>query len=199
MNDRPTIAVLGFKRTYELDRKTGKRDRPVDWVTYAPAHMAMFTQITERVDWMRPDGGKIRHDDEGKKLDFLRHRWEMIEKGYNAWKTGNEIPLDGTPLSSWPGLNSAQADVFRAVGMKTVELIATIPDSMIPRIQLPGVRDIIKQAQAFLEASDRNSTANRLTSLEANNAELTAQLEAAMQLLEEQAKPAKSKREKEAA
>lgn len=183
MVDRPTIVVLGFKTTYEKNKTTGKMDRPVDWVTYAPSHMAMYTQITERVEFMRPPE-TLTNDDEGKRMDFLRHRWDMIDRAYRAWKEGHEIPLDGTPLASWPGLNTAQADVFRALAIKTVEQIATLPDAMISRVQLPAVRDIIKQAQAFLAASDRSSTANRLTDLEARNAELAEQLAAAMELLE---------------
>lgn len=189
MNDRPTIVVLGFKTTYEKNKQTGKMDRPVDWVTYAPAHMAMFTQITERVEWMRPDESKLKNDDEGKKIDFLRFRWEMIEKAYKAWKEGHDIPIDGTPLASWPGINTAQADAFRALSIKSVEQVATLPDAMMARVQLPGVRDIVKQAQAFLAASDRSSTANRLTDLENTNAALQEQLAAAMELLEQQTKP----------
>lgn len=190
MVDRPTIVVLGFKTTYEKNKTTGKLDRAVDWVTYAPAHMAMFTQITERVDFMRPPEN-LSNDDEGKRMDFLRYRWEMIDRAYRAWKEGHEIPVDGTPLASWPGLNSAQADVFRALAIKSVEQIATLPDAMIARVQLPAVRDIIKQAQAFLAASDRTSTANRLTELEGSNAALAEQLAAAMELLEAQTKPKK--------
>ncbi len=196
MVDRPTIVVLGFKTTYEKNKADGKMTRAVDWVTYAPAHMAMFTQICERVEFMRPPPF-LNNDDEGKKMDFLRYRWDMIDRAYKAWKEGHEIPIDGTPLASWPGLNSAQADVFRALSIKSVEQIATLPDAMIARVQLPAVRDIIKQAQAFLAASDRSSTANRLTELESSNAALAEQLAAAMELLEE--RTSKPKKVKEAA
>lgn len=196
MADRPTIVVLGFKSTYEKDRSPTAKPgatKQVDWVTYAPYHMAAFTQITERVDWMRPDSSKIKHDDEGKKIDFLRYRWEQIERAYNAWKEGHEIPVEGTPLAAWAGLNQAQAEAFRALGIKAVEQIATMPEAVMSRVQLPGVRDIKAQAIAFLESSDRSSTANRLTELEAQNSVLTERLEAAMALLEEQAPKKKAK------
>lgn len=200
MNDRPSIIVHGFKTTYEKSlTEPGKRDRAVDWVTYSPTHSALFSQITERVDWLRPDASRIKNDDEGKKIDFLRHRWEMIDRAYRAWKEGHEIPVDGTPLGAWPGINTAQADVFRSLGIKSVEQIATMTDSMIGRVQLPGVRDLQKQASAFLEATDRSSSANRMTELEAQNAALAERLEAAMALLEEQTKPKAKKAEAEAA
>ncbi len=193
MSDRPTIVVLSFDTTYEHNKATGKSDREVEWVTYAPAHMAHYAQTRERVDFMNPDNLRVRSDDENgaKKVDFMRYRWQMIEPAYKAWKQGHEIPVDGTPLAAWPGLNKAQADVFRAMGIKSVEMIADMTEAVLTRVQLPGVRDIIKQAQAFLEASDRSTTANRLADLESQNQALAERLEAAMALLESQTTPQK--------
>lgn len=196
--ERPTIVVLGFNTTYEKNKKTGKMDRPVDWVTYAPAHAAMYTQIKDRVEWMRPPD-TLRNDDEGKKMDFLRWRWDMIDKAYKAWKEGHEIPLDGTALGVWPGINAAQAQAFQSVGIKTVEQVATMPDSILSKVPLPSVRELKAQAEAFLEASDRSSVANRMTEMEAKNTALSEQLAAAMELLEQQTKPKGKKAEAEAA
>lgn len=191
MIERPTIVVLGFDTTYEMNRETKRRDREVTWVTYAPAHMAHYAQTRERIDFMNPANLRNRADDENgaKKEDFLRWRWAQIETAYNAWKQGHEIPIDGTPIAAWPGLNKAQADVFRAMGIKSVEMIAGMNDAVMGRVQLPGVRDIVAQAKAFLEASDRSTTANRLTELEEHNKALAERLEAAMALLEQQAVP----------
>lgn len=201
MNERPTIAVLGFKTTYERNKETGKMDRPVDWVTYAPVHSASYTSITERVEFLRPDPAKIKNDDQGLKLDLMRYRWSIIEPAYNAWKEGHEIPLEGTPLGVWPGINEAQAQAFRSAGLKTVEHIATMPDSIMSRIPLPGVRDLKAQAQAFLEAADRNAVASKVAEQDGEIAALKEQLAAAMELLEEQTKGSKkpAKKEPEAA
>ena len=193
MIDKPTIIVHGFEVSYEINPETKKRDREVVWVNYSPAHSALLSQTRERVDFMDPSRLKIEHDDENgaKKVAFLRYRWEQIERALKAWREGHEIPVDGTPLAAWPGLNVAQAGVFRALGIKSVEQIAAMNDAMMNRVQLPGVRDIIAQAKAFLESSDRNATASRLTSLEAQNIELAERLEAAMALLEDKTAPDK--------
>lgn len=193
MNDKPTIIVHGFEVTYEYNHETKKRDREVVWVNYSPAHSALLSQTRERVDFMNPEKMRVRSDDENgsKKFDFMRYRWDQIERAYKAWKSGHEIPVDGTPLAAWQGLNKAQASVFRALGVQSVEQIATMNDSMMNRVQLPGVRDIVAQAKAFLESADRSETATRLTSLEAQNRELAERLEAAMALLEEQTTPEK--------
>lgn len=185
--ERPTIVVLGFKQTFERNPKTGLMDRPVDWVTYAPVHAVQSTQITERVDKMRPPETGLNRDDEGRKIAFLRFRWEMIERAYNAWKEGVEVPLDGTPLGVWPGINEAQANAFRSVGVKTVEGIRDLPEVLVGKVPLPSVREIVKQANLFLEARDATSTAVRQAEQESRISSLEEQLAAAMALLEQKA------------
>jgi hypothetical protein len=205
MNDRPTITIHGFKTTYEMsydpetNKPTGKMDRPVDWVMYSPLHMAMYSQITERVEFLRPPE-HMKNDDGGIKLASMNHKWSMIEPAYKAWKSGQEIPIGGTPLGVWPGINEGQAAVFRAAGIKTVEQVASMPETIINRVALPGVRDLVKQAAAFLEATDRSSTANRLNDQSRQIEALQEQLAAAMELLEQQTKTRKrAKEEAEAA
>lgn len=184
MNDRSTIVVIGFHQTYEKNAKTGKMDRPVDWVTYAPIHAANSTRIVTRVNDLIPPAEYPR-DKGGLKLGLMRHKWEQIEPGYKAWKEGHELPVNGTPLGAWAGINGAQAAAFIAKGVRTVEAVASLPESAQRSISLPNVRELIIQAKAFLDASDQNSVANRMTEMEKKNADLQEQLEAAMQLLEE--------------
>jgi hypothetical protein len=185
--DTPTIKVLKFETKYELNDATGQYDKARDYVTYAPLHSAQYTQIEERIDFMKPPE-RLRRDDghqAGKKMDFLRHRWSMIAPKYDAWKTGNEIPEYGTPLAAWPGVNQAQAEVFKAMGVRTVEEVAAIPDGILSRVPLPNTRDLVKQAKAFLEAADQNAAAHRLNDQDRKIAELQEQLEAAMSILNE--------------
>lgn len=191
MNDRPTIVVLGFHQTFEKNAKTGNADKPVDWVTYAPIHAVQSTQIVDRVDMMRPPEF-IANDDEGKKMDFMRFRWAMIERAYDAWKDGIEIPEEGTSLAAWPALNAAQVNAFRNVGLRTVEAVATMPDTLIAKVALPSVREIKRQAAIYIEAKATSGTASRLSDLEASNAALQEQLAAAMELLEQHTKSKKA-------
>lgn len=190
MADRPTIMIHGFKTTYERSfnpdgSPTGKMDRPVDWVTYSPVHMAMFSQISERVEWLRPPE-RLANDPDGLKMAAMEYKWSMVEPAYEAWKKGHEIPVDGTPLGAWPGINEAQASALRAVGIKTVEHVADITDAVISRVNLPGVRDLKTQAQAFLAASDKNAVASKIDAQDKQIAALQEQLAAAMDLLDHQ-------------
>lgn len=185
--ERPTIVVLGFKQTFERNPATGLMDKPVDWVTYAPVHAVQSTQITERVDKMRlPEDGLIR-DEEGRKTAFLRFRWDMIDKAYKAWKEGVEAPVDGTPLGAWPGINEAQVNAFRSVGIKSVEGVRDIPEVLINKVPLPSVREIVKQATLFLDAREASSAAAMQAERDSRINALEEQLAAAMALLEEQA------------
>lgn len=186
--DAPTIRVLGFKTEYKLNRETGKRDIPVDYVEYAPVHAVMTTRIWERVKDLQPPEF-IDNDDDGKKIGFMRARWSMIEAAYDAWKKGMEIPLDGTPLAAWAGVTPEQAQAFHRAGIRTVEEVAGLTDGVMSKVQLPGIREFVQQARAFLDAADRNVVADRLTSQDAEISALKEQLAAAMELLEEANKP----------
>ncbi|WP_420959358.1 hypothetical protein [Brucella sp. IR073] len=197
--EAPTIRVLSFKTEYELNRETGKRDVPVDYVEYAPVHAVMTTRIWERVKNLRPPEF-IENDDDGKKLSFMRVRWAMIEPAYEAWKRGQELPMEGTPLAAWAGVTPEQAQAFHRAGIRTVEEVASLTDGVISKIHLPGVRDFVVQARAFLEAADRNVVADKLSAQQDEIDSLKEQLAAAMELLEEtnKAKGGKAKAEKEA-
>ena len=157
MIDKPTIIVHGFEVSYEINPETKKRDREVVWVNYSPAHSALLSQTRERVDFMDPSRLKIEHDDENgaKKVAFLRYRWEQIERALKAWREGHEIPVDGTPLAAWQGLNVAQAGVFRALGIKSVEQIAAIfrvPLHML-QVAAPGVQSFASNEENAIEFS----------------------------------------------
>jgi len=196
MAERATILVHGFETTYELDHETGKYDRPVDWVSYSPAHAAMYSTIKERVEWLRPKRN-LRNDDEGKKADFLNWRWSQIEPAYKAWKEGLEIPVNGTPLGAWGAIGPQHVKAFQAVGIKTVEMVAEVTDGVISKIQLPNVRELKRQAELFLSSREKSGEIARFEALERGNADLREQLAAAMELLEAQ-KPRRGRPPKEA-
>ncbi len=180
----PSIVGITFKTTYTPDPQKPGEFKEVDWVTYSPRHAAMLNSTTVRVKELIPPAAK-KGDDDGMKMAAMRHRWSMIEPHYTAWKEGLEMPETGTPLAAWPGVNADQAEVLKANGIRTIEEVAAISDTQIPRIPLPGVRELAKNAKHFLESADRNANSKRLTDLEANNAALKEQLDAAMALLEE--------------
>lgn len=190
--DNPTIRVTGFKIEYAMNKETGKRDRPIEWVEYAPVHAVMTSRIWDRVKNLMPPEN-IDNDDDGKKIAFMRHRWAMIEPAYEAWKQGQDLPLNGTPLAAWAGVTAEQAQALSRMGIRSVEEVASLTDSVMGKVPLPNVRDLIAQAKAFLDASDRNVVADKLAGQQSEIDGLKEQLAAAMELLEEQTKGKKGK------
>jgi len=155
--------------------------KEVDKVEYCAVGMAQKSTTVARIADLR----RIREapDPDDVASNLARDRWQFIEKHYNAWKAGQAVPEHGTPLAAWPGITSEQADVFRTAGLRAVEDIAQATDSVINRINLPGVREIQKNAQRFLEAVDSSAIADRMAEKDKQIASLTSDLEELKQLI----------------
>lgn len=93
---------------------------------------------------------------------MMHDMWNAVRPAYEAYKSGQEVPDNGTPLGAWSGITPEQANVLRASGFRTVEDIAQATDSTIGRIQLPGARGLVEQAKAFIAASDKSKVAAEL-------------------------------------
>lgn len=184
MGQAPTIRVIGFRTEYKTT--ADGKPRPIEWVEYAPISSIMTNRIVERVSALVPPE-HIEGDDEGKKMAFLRHRWSMIQPAYDAWKSGQDIPLNGTPLAAWAGLSHDQTAALQRLGIKTVEEVAQMTDGTISKIPLPNPREMRKQAQLYLESTDRAVAAQEMEARDAKIAALEEQLAAAMELLEQNA------------
>ena len=205
----PNIRVHGFRTTYEkipvkgdplnedLDRYgyrlNAKGERVLElqaehWVTYSPAHSPINTVNSERVRLMVPDPDRIGNDPDGAKFRFMQARWAQIEPHYEAFKSGQtDITVNGTPLGVWPAIIPEQVEILRSSGIRTVEEVADLTESQIDRVRLPNMRDLRKQAKLFLENSTAAAAAEKEAALEGKLAAMEEQLQAAMDLLEQQA------------
>lgn len=164
------IRILGFKTDYKANGEG------IDWVHFtssdAMTESGTVTHSTwERVEALRPPE-VIENDDGGLKLGYMRRLWEQIEPAYEAWRSGNEVPEDGTPLAAWPGLNREQADALRGIHILTVEALAAVSDAILSRPVLPNMRELKRQAQMWLDARAGADMAARVAELEAQNAAL---------------------------
>jgi hypothetical protein len=185
------------ERGYRLGEK-GKRImemQEVDWVTYAPAHSPVNSQVVERVKHLMPTE-EMLHGEQTEKIVAMRVRWSQIEPAYAAFKTGHEIPAHGLPLGIWPGVSPAAAEVLKRAGIRSVEEVASLTEGQLDRIQLPGMRDLRKSAKLFLDNLQASESAQRETDRDNEIAALKAQLEetnskfsAAMELLEQHTNP----------
>jgi hypothetical protein len=153
----------------------------VDMVEYCAPGMAQRASTTAPVSMLAKVQPNIGPDNIAGQMAL--NRWRVIEPAYNAWKQGQELPASGTPLAAWPGITPEQADVFRQTGLRSVEEIADASDSLMQRVQLPGVRDIRDNARRFLEARDQAKVADALAAKDEQINALQDQLEELRQLV----------------
>lgn len=215
-NQGPMIRVLGFRTSYErlpvkgglldenLDEKGFKLDAKgkrimenfeVDWVNYAPSHSPVNTSTWERIKHLEVTEEMLRGE-QTQKLDLMRIRWSEIEPAYEAWKSGHDVPVNGTPLAAWAGVTQEKAEVLRRFAIRSVEEVAALSEGQLEKIPLPGMRDLRKQAGIFLAGKGAADAAareadrdNEIAALKAQLAETQAQFSAAMDLLSEKTEP----------
>ena len=174
------LRILEFKTEYHI----GKPD--VDWVHFtsrdAMTENGAITHSTwEKISRVTPTES-ISNDDNGLKMAAMRSQWAQIEPAYLAWKQGQVLPESGTPLGAWPGVNPQQADALKSVGLHTVEAIASATESILSKPPLPNMREIKRQAIAWLEGRSAAEQAATIAELQEQNAamlEMLAELQAA--------------------
>lgn len=164
------IRVLEFKTDYS----TGV---PRDMVCYAPAHNVKDTQTWAFVERLRPQPAK-KGRDPGMKQFHMEAVWSFIGPKYEAWKAGMEMPENGTPLAAWAGVTKGQADELRRMEIKTVEDLAGASDTVLQKINLPGMRRLRDAAKEYIAGRTSADIAKSL-------ADAKEERDAAMALLEE--------------
>lgn len=98
------------------------------------------------------------------------HIWEFpIE--YALFKQGLAGALNGTPLSQWDQLSSADIAELARYGVHTVEAIANMSDGNAGTIR--GFHQYKAKANAWLEAHNKQSAHKEIDELKAQIADLT--------------------------
>lgn len=173
----PSIRVIKFRTTYH--KVAGQEELVArDWVTYSPMHDPKSTTEEMIKVLMPPEELTEEEANKAEKYFLMRELWKQIEPAYKAWKSGNEIPLDGTPLSAWAGVTPEQIDVLRQGGVKTVQNLANMTEAQMGKIMLPGLRNLKSTAIEYLASREKTAQAEEV-------ADLKAKLEALTQMMAE--------------
>ena len=127
---------------------------------------------------------KVREDGDPDNPAWLaaRVRKDAVLPAYEAWKKGEELPTDGTPLGAWPGITPDQAAGLKAAGLRSIEEVANANDALMSKIPLPNVRGLKELAANYLAGSDRAKVASALADKDREIAEMREQLEELRQL-----------------
>jgi len=106
-------------------------------------------QTPVRVKDVNPDNFPERkRAGEGYEVALLR--WKTIGPAYEAWKKGEDLPEDGTPLSAWGGLTAEQVEILKKNDIRTVEEIADQSIDVMNRLRFRNAGELPELAKRFL-------------------------------------------------
>lgn len=167
------IRVLEFRTQY----RTGKK--PVDWVLLAPIGEDFErTQTWERVHRLKPDPDVDPQVRDSLAYMDMSAKWQIVGPAYEAWKGGQVIPDDGTPLEAWAGVTVDQAKVLKAMGVRTVEDVSRLGDAALEKLQFPNARKLPSLAKQWLEGEAVAAKDAKIAELEEKIAILAEMAEA---------------------
>lgn len=120
LEDRTASIEAGYYKTKDVDyaliTPQGSKDRVEREVT------DWFANLTQQVQ-------------EGRfSQEWLSH----FKASYAAWKEGRELPLNGTPVRTWPSLSPSQVTQCLEAKLRTVEDLANANEETISRMGMGG-------------------------------------------------------------
>ena len=162
------IRVIKFWSEYRVGKQ------PVDWVLLAPMGEDFErTQTPLRIDDIDPDKFPERKRS-GDGYEFALARWKFIKPRYDAWKKGEELPEDGTPLAAWSGLTPDQVDILKSKDIRTVEEVAKSGVDVMAAMRFPNAQELPALAQAWLDGGTAAEKDAEIAAMKAQLATLTA-------------------------
>lgn len=177
-DDRILVRVYPMEFWTEY-REGANGPEPVDWVKWAKPGSTP-TVINEAIPRLsRP----LTHS--GPMGETMFHpAWPSIKPAYEAWKRGEEAPVDGVPLDAWPALDKRASKALKGAGIKTVEDFANVPDAHLGKLMVPNARQLRNNAKHYLEARTNGAPVaaamaeqdEKLAAMQRENAELKAQM-----------------------
>lgn len=163
----------------DINGKETGEVRAVDYVEYGPPHLRSTQTTVARVERLlkaRPPRNPNNIHEQA-----IWARAEVIRPLYEAWKRGEQLPENGTPLAVLNFIRPEEAKVLKGEGVLTVEMLAALHETELSRIRVPQVREKSRQAKLWLEAQDVNKAAAQMAARDAtikDQAEELARLKA---------------------
>jgi len=165
-----SLRIVGFRTDY----------KPID-----PANPLLGMKATEFVDTTSVGNGKYTVTPH-RIVDVKRltnGTWEIVKPHYEAWKAGQDVPENGTPLAAWPAIRPEQIAVLRQFDIKTVEDLAALTDSILSRPGMTGLRSVRDAAVAWEKSKDTRAVAADVVSMKLENEALKQQMADLMALM----------------
>jgi len=159
------------KNDPEASLKMGRAmSKDVDYALINPPYSK--DQVRMRIDRWKDN---VEQDTRNKRIP---PQWkDAWFKGYELWKTGQEAPLEGTPIKDWSSITPSQIKNLLNIRILTVEDLANVNDEGLRRIGM-GANDLKRKAENWLKAAnDHGPLTIRVTQLETENSRLLVTVE----------------------
>lgn len=172
------IREVSFKRKYKerlvKDPEGGDpklETYPVDFVSWTTVGEHNKAKTEFRVRDLAPQKA-------GSKRGQHAIEWPVIEPLYEAWCSDCEMQIEGTPLDAFAALTPEDITYLKQeFAIHTCEQLAAMKEGQITSCHLPGARQLVTRAKAFLDARAGDATLD--AALRSRDEKLAAQ-EAAM-------------------
>lgn len=110
---------------------------------------------------------------------------EAYAESYRRWKLGQEIPVEGTPIKTWPAITPAQVETLLRIGVRTVEDLSRLSDEGLSKVGM-GAIDLKNKAKAWIAAgNDKGKLAQDMTILQRENANMKSTIDRLTEQIEE--------------
>jgi len=102
---------------------------------------------------------------------------DNYKKQYDAWKNGQELPLNGTPIRGWMVISPAQQETLIRMNVLTVEDAAEMNDEGLRNYGM-GAADLKFKAKGWLsQAKDKGPLTMEIAAVQAENTILKGSVE----------------------
>ncbi len=162
----PFIAVIEFR--VEYDPQPDGSYKESEWVKWAKKGVSNPATTDENIARLKkfPDNPI----------------WQVIKPAYERWKAGQDSPIDGTSLAAWPGATKELVKALAPANIRSVEDLAQMEDSAISKLAIHNLRQLQKNARAFLEAQKSTAqVSGEVVKLRSENEALKARVDELMQ------------------
>lgn len=184
------FVIVGFKTEY-------RADKAIDYVEIAPKGEAFErTKSVIRIKDIQPPAFP---DMENPSHVALVARWSVIGPAYEAWKAGNAIPDDGTPLAAWSGVTPDQVQFMIRLGLRTIEAVRDMSETTAIKLPWPNARQLPKLAGDFLSGRETADKDRMIAEMAERMAVMEEMIAANMAEPTEKRGPGRPRKEVEAA
>jgi len=166
--------LVRFERTAKEDKAESKKQgkyvaRDVDMVLVTPPYSKdVFKK--EAKSWFDDLAVDVANE-------RIPASWvDKFKDSYERWKSGQELPLDGTPIRGWGVISPAQQENLIRVNILTVEDLSKINDEGTRRVGM-GATELKNKALAWLaQLNDKGPLTQEMAELRNANSQLTQQV-----------------------